>query len=118
MQNYALNEADMRERVIQDLQGKNWLATWGLLLLLGSFGAHRFYTGKTGSAIAMLILTCLLVTAPIAGIWVIIDYIMLTLGVFKAADGDDLYEPVYWLAWIPILIGMVSFLFWLVFGHK
>jgi TM2 domain-containing membrane protein YozV len=41
-----------------------------LAFFLGPLGAHRFYLGRTGSGIAMLLLTCtmvgLLVTAPLA----------------------------------------------------
>jgi len=53
-----------------------------LCFLLGVFGAHRFYVGKTGSGIAMLILTLTVVGALITGIWYLIDMIMIVTGNF------------------------------------
>ena len=54
---------------------------------LGIFGAHRFYNGKTGTAVIWLLtLGCL-------GIGVLVDLIMILLGKFHDAGG----KPV--LAW-------------------
>jgi hypothetical protein len=50
-------------------------------LLLGVFGAHRFYVGRTGSAVAML---C---TMGGMGIWWLYDMILIFAGEFKDADG-------------------------------
>ena len=58
-----------------------------LLTFLGLFGAHRFYAGKTGSAIAQLILTITIFGMPITSIWVLIDYFMIIFGEFKTTDG-------------------------------
>ena len=55
-----------------------------LCWFLGVLGAHRFYVGKTGSAIAQL-LTC-----GGCGIWALIDFIMILLGNFTDADGNPL----------------------------
>lgn len=60
---------------------KDWLTTLLLCFFLGSFGAHRFYVGKMGTAIAML-LTC-----GGCGIWTIIDFIMICVGNFTDNDG-------------------------------
>ncbi len=46
-------------------------------IFLGVFGAHRFYLGRTGSAIAMLILTCTLVGLIISIPWHIVDWFLI-----------------------------------------
>lgn len=52
-----------------------------LASLLGPFGAHRFYVGKTGTGIAMLL------TLGGAGIWYLYDLILVAGGSFRDADG-------------------------------
>jgi hypothetical protein len=52
-----------------------------LAVLLGAFGAHRFYVGKTGSAILM---AC---TLGGMGLWWMADVILLLTGEFRDADG-------------------------------
>ena len=86
----------------QQLKGKNWLATLLFAWFLGGFGAHRFYTGKTGTAWAMAIMTLLGCTAPISMIWATIDTVMIALGNWKHEDGSDLYERVPWLGYVYI----------------
>jgi len=54
---------------------------------LGTFGAHRFYTGKKGSAILMLILAFSIVGTAIAYIWSIIDLIFIATGSFEDSEG-------------------------------
>ena len=48
---------------------------------LGGFGIHRFYVGKTGTGILML------VTFGGLGIWSLIDFIVIAVGSFK--DKED-----------------------------
>jgi hypothetical protein len=50
-------------------------------LVLGVFGAHRFYVGKIGTGLLML---C---TAGGLGIWYLVDNIMIASGAFRDADG-------------------------------
>jgi TM2 domain-containing membrane protein YozV len=50
-----------------------------LCLFLGGFGAHRFYVGKSGSAVALLFLT---ICTGLGGIWAFIDLIMILIGSF------------------------------------
>ena len=52
-----------------------------LALVFGVFGAHRFYVGKTGSAIVQL---C---TLGGLGIWAIVDCIIIASGGFTDGDG-------------------------------
>ncbi|MFA9391794.1 MAG: NINE protein [Prolixibacteraceae bacterium] len=59
-----------------------WLATLLLSGLLGVFGAHRFYLGKIGTGILMLI------TAGGLGIWYLIDLILVITGNFRNRDGE------------------------------
>jgi len=76
---------------------KSRLATTLLAWFLGYFGAHRFYIGKTGTAIAMLILGIVgiplcfvLVGIPIVigvAVWSLIDFIIAVSGNMKDKDG-------------------------------
>jgi TM2 domain-containing membrane protein YozV len=46
-----------------------------IALLVGPFGIHRFYLGRTGSAIAMLVLSCTVVGLIVSVPWAFIDMI-------------------------------------------
>ena len=52
-----------------------------LAIVLGVFGAHRFYVGKTGTGVLML---C---TFGGLGIWYLYDVIMVASGSFRDAEG-------------------------------
>jgi hypothetical protein len=52
-----------------------------LCLLFGWLGIHRFFVGKTGTGVLML------VTIGGLGIWIMIDLILIILGEFKDRDG-------------------------------
>jgi hypothetical protein len=54
---------------------------FALAALLGVFGAHRFYVGKTGTAVLML---C---TVGGLGIWYLYDLILVAGGSFTDIDG-------------------------------
>jgi TM2 domain-containing membrane protein YozV len=54
-------------------QGKNMVVAYVLWYFLGFFGGHRFYMGKTGSAIAQLILTITVIGFIATFIWWIVD---------------------------------------------
>ena len=53
-----------------------------LCLFLGGAGAHRFYVGKNGTALAMIF------TLGGAGIWVLADLITILQGNFRDINGD------------------------------
>ena len=61
--------------------GKGFVPTLLLCLLLGPFGVHRFYAGKVGTGILMLL------TLGGLGIWSLIDLIIIACGSFKDAKG-------------------------------
>jgi TM2 domain-containing membrane protein YozV len=61
-----------------------------LAFFLGVFGVHRFYVGKTGSAIAMLVLTLTVVGAIVTVIWHIVDWVMIVCGSFTDGEGRRL----------------------------
>ncbi len=52
-----------------------------LCFFLGGLGVHRFYAGKVGTGILML------VTFGGFGIWTIVDFIMIVTGNFKDGEG-------------------------------
>jgi TM2 domain-containing membrane protein YozV len=61
---------------------KSRLACFLLCFFIGWLGAHRFYTGKTGTAILMIL------TIGGGGIWVIVDLIFILTGAFRDKAGD------------------------------
>ena len=60
---------------------KGFVPTILLCIFLGTLGIHRFYVGKTGTVILMI------VKLGGVGIWVLIDLIMIIVGSFKDKQG-------------------------------
>lgn len=85
-QGFNLEELNYIENYV-DNQSKSSILTWLLWFFLGTFGAHRFYHGKMGSAISMLVLTALgyittfiligFVFLAIVWIWWVVDAFLL-----------------------------------------
>ncbi len=61
-----------------------------LCFFLGPFGAHRFYAGRVGSGVAMLILTLTIVGVVVTGIWALVDLIILAVGAFRDGNGTQM----------------------------
>lgn len=58
-----------------------------LAIVLGVFGGHRFYTGKVGTGILMLL------TLGGLGIWYLYDVILIAAGQYRDAEGR---RVLYW----------------------
>ncbi len=67
-----------------NISERNWLAALLLCIFFGVFGAHRFYVGKIGTAILMLI------TLGGFGIWTVVDLIIIICQDFKDKEGKVL----------------------------
>ena len=63
---------------------KSFIAMILLCFFLGSLGIHRFYAGKIGTGILMII------TLGGLGIWTLIDFIMIIVGKFKDKEGMEI----------------------------
>jgi len=71
-----------------------------LAFFLGELGIHRFYVGKIGTGIAMLLLAIIgystlafFIGIPflvVLGIWNLIDFIMAVVGNFKDKEGKKI----------------------------
>ena len=68
----------------QQKQNKSKTTAALLCFFLGCFGVHRFYVGKNGSGVAQLL------TLGGAGIWCVIDFVMILTGSFKDKKGIPL----------------------------
>ncbi|WP_346917430.1 TM2 domain-containing protein [Clostridium sp.] len=65
----------------KEFSEKSWGATLVLCILLGFIGFHRFYVGKAGTAILMLL------TLGGFGIWIIVDLVSIIINSFTDEDG-------------------------------
>lgn len=81
------NEERMLVNSEVNRKGKSMLLGYILLIFLGSLGIHRFYLDKTGSAVAILILTILgwltavllvgFIFLAIVGVWLLVDLFLI-----------------------------------------
>jgi len=69
---------------------KSRLAALLLALFLGAIGIHRFYVGKVGTGIVMLILAITFVGLIVSSIWALIDLITILVGSFQDGDGKKI----------------------------
>jgi len=65
---------------------KSRLAALLLCFFLGVLGVHRFYVGKIGTGILMLL------TFGGFGIWALIDLILIVVGAFKDKEGRRVFR--------------------------
>ena len=71
---------------MSDISPKSRLVCALLCWFVGVFGVHRFYVGKTGTGILMI------VTIGGLGIWALIDLIVILIGSFKDAEGRRVFR--------------------------
>jgi TM2 domain-containing membrane protein YozV len=74
----------------ETLSPKSRLGALLFCLLLGVFGAHRFYVGKVRTAILMIL------TLGGLGIWSLVDFILIVIGSFRDKQGKRVlkwFEP-------------------------
>lgn len=63
---------------------KSRLAAAILAWFLGFLGIHRFYVGKVGTGVLMIL------TLGGLGVWLLIDFVMILVGSFKDKEGRRL----------------------------
>ena len=66
------------------MSDKKIVVTMILCFFFGVFGAHRFYVGKTASAIVQLL------TLGGLGIWMLVDLILILFQEFTDGEGQKL----------------------------
>jgi TM2 domain-containing membrane protein YozV/RNA polymerase subunit RPABC4/transcription elongation factor Spt4 len=90
--------ARVAKELAGDISPKSRLAATLLAWFLGIFGAHRFYLGKTGTAVAMLLLGIVgwatvwifglgLAFLIAVGIWAFVDFIFAVTGRMRDKEG-------------------------------
>ena len=80
---HAPVSSDATTMMRYDANKKSAVVAYLLLIFLGGFGAHRFYLGRTGSAVAMLVITIVsfvlafvyigLLGFIVIGVWCFVD---------------------------------------------
>lgn len=101
---------------LNKLEGKNWVAALMLCWTFGYLGAHRFYTGKNGTAWAMVGMSITGCLSIVSFIWAFVDGVMIALGKFTHDDGSELYERINWLGYVYIAVMVLTILFVLLYS--
>jgi TM2 domain-containing membrane protein YozV len=67
---------------MDEVSDKKRLVAFLLCFFVGSIGVHRFYVGKIGTGILMIV--CFF---GFFGIWTLIDLVIIIIGSFRDSDG-------------------------------
>ena len=76
-----------RQRRDASVSKKLILPAFLLAWFVGYLGVHRFYAGRIGSGVAMLVFTITVFGLIVTSIWVIVDLVILATGGFRDGDG-------------------------------
>ena len=76
----------VRQPALAGRSEKRLLPAVILCFFFGIFGAHRFYAGRTGTAIVQLL------TLGGLGIWALVDLVLLATESFKDGMGEKITE--------------------------
>jgi TM2 domain-containing membrane protein YozV len=71
----------VRDMKKAQLSKKEFFPTFLLCFFFGGMGIHRFYVGKIGTGVLMIL------TLGGLGLWVLIDLVMILIGAFRDIDG-------------------------------
>lgn len=75
------NNLTTEERILVNSEveknSKNITVAYLLWLIVGVLGGHRYYLGRTRSAIAMTVLTITVVGGVISAIWALVDLFLI-----------------------------------------
>ena len=83
---------DTSDTPAEGVSDKKRLLVFLLALLFGPFGVHRFYVGKTGTAVAMLVISLTLIGIVVTGVWATVDWIIILFGEFTDNGGRKISE--------------------------
>ncbi|WP_084515993.1 TM2 domain-containing protein [Microbacterium luticocti] len=89
-------------------EGRQFLAAWLLSYFLGVFGVDRFYLGKVGTGLLKLF------TLGGAGIWWLVDLILILAGAMRDRAGRplvgfDRYKVIAWIVTaVLVVVGIVA----------
>jgi TM2 domain-containing membrane protein YozV len=70
--------SDTRALILFEANKKHALVALALCFTIGILGGHNFYLGRTGIAVAQLILTITVIGLIASFIWVIVDAFLVT----------------------------------------
>lgn len=71
---------------VSELSSRSRLVALLFCIFFGVFGVHRFYVGKIGTGVLML------VTLGGLGIWMMIDLILIAAGSFRDKENRRVYR--------------------------
>lgn len=86
-----MEDLEMKQYMEYQEEKKSLAVTYLLWGFVGPFGGHRFYLERTGSAVAMLILSLTIVGFVVTFFWWIVDAILIP-GMVKEINRDILYD--------------------------